>query len=87
MIILDSVKMMTKIHSKVSQAAIAKLVPDGRYDVVAVHDRAALSPGQIQKNSDDVDAIRLKLEELGITEADIADAVKWARANPVVNGA
>lgn len=29
------------------------------------------------------DEARLYLENLGITEQDIADAVKWARENPV----
>ena len=31
------------------------------------------------------DEVRLYLENLGITEQDITDAVKWARENPVEN--
>ena len=79
--------MMTKIQSEVFPAVTSKSRPDGHHDVKALGDRAALSPEQIQQNSDDADAIRLKLEKLGITAADIADAVKWARANPAVDGA
>jgi hypothetical protein len=37
--------------------------------------------------SDGAEAVRRKIEELGITEADIDDAVKWARANPAKDGA
>ena len=32
--------------------------------------------------SDGAEAVRRKIEQLGITKADIDDAVKWARANP-----
>lgn len=31
------------------------------------------------------DEVRLYLEDLGITEQDITDAVKWARENPSEN--
>jgi hypothetical protein len=38
-------------------------------------DRLLLTPARMGA----ADAVRQKLEELGITEADVADAVAWAR--------
>ena len=55
------------------------LVPKAEYfEVEAVNDRIMLTPVRIQSG----DAVRRKLEELGITEQDVADAVKWARSTP-----
>jgi len=38
-----------------------------------------LTPVRIQRG----DAVRAKLSELGLGEADVADAVRWARASAV----
>ena len=49
------------------------------YFEVAVEDgRIILTPAQVGA----ADAVRRKLAELGITEADVADAVAWARRAP-----
>jgi cysteinyl-tRNA synthetase len=51
-------------------------VPDAEYFDVAVEDgRIVLTPVRIQR----ADAVRDKLAKLGIREADVADAVAWAR--------
>jgi bifunctional DNA-binding transcriptional regulator/antitoxin component of YhaV-PrlF toxin-antitoxin module len=49
------------------------------YFQVAVEDgRIILTPARIGSG----DAVRRKLAELGITEADVADALAWARRQP-----
>lgn len=49
------------------------------YFEVEVQDgRIVLTPARIGG----ADAVRRKLEELGITEADVDDAVAWARKHP-----
>lgn len=50
---------------------------------VAVEDgRIVLTPARVGS----ADAVRRKLAELGITEADVADAVAWARRGPDAPG-
>jgi bifunctional DNA-binding transcriptional regulator/antitoxin component of YhaV-PrlF toxin-antitoxin module len=49
---------------------------------VASHFRVEVEDGRIVLTPERLgaaDAVRRKLEELGITEADVADAVAWAR--------
>ena len=49
------------------------------YFEVSVEDgRIILTPTRVGAS----DAVRRKLAELGITEADVADAVAWARRRP-----
>ena len=45
------------------------------YDVTAQNGKIVLTPVRVQQ----ADAVRAKLEELGITEEDVADAITWAR--------
>jgi hypothetical protein len=45
------------------------------YDVVAQNGKIVLTPVRILQ----ADAVRTKLEELGINEDDVADAVDWSR--------
>jgi hypothetical protein len=45
------------------------------YDVAVESGRIILTPVRIQQ----ADAVRSKLETLGITEQDVSDAIKWAR--------
>jgi len=47
------------------------------YDVTVEDGRIVLTPVRVQR----ADAVRDKLAELGISEADIDDAVSWARKN------
>jgi hypothetical protein len=74
--------MLSKITSKnqiTLPKAIMALVPKAEYfEVEAVNDRIMLTPVRLQNG----DGVRRKLEELGITEQDVADAVKWARSTP-----
>jgi hypothetical protein len=45
------------------------------YDVEVENGRIVLTPVRIQQ----ADAVRAKLEALGINEQDVTDAIKWAR--------
>lgn len=71
--------MLAKLTSK-NQLTLPKDVikdfPAAEYfDVTAEGGRIVLTPVRISR----ADAVRDKLEALGITEKDVADAVKWAR--------
>jgi hypothetical protein len=72
--------MLAKITSKnqltLPKAVLAQCFPAEYYDVEAEDDRINLTPVQVTR----MDAVWNKLEALGITEHDIADAVKWARS-------
>jgi intein-encoded DNA endonuclease-like protein len=58
---------------------IVREFPDVEYFDVTVKDRKiVLMPVKIT-HSETVEAVRDKMERLGIKETDIADAVKWAR--------
>ena len=72
--------MLAKLTSKnqitLPKAAVAQ-VQDAEYFDVAVEDgRIVLTPVRVQR----ADAVREKLAALGIREADVADAVAWARS-------
>jgi hypothetical protein len=57
--------------------AILKAVGDADYfDVSAEEGRIVLTPVRVQR----ADAVRAKLESLGITEGDAQDAIEWARS-------
>ena len=59
----------------IPRIATAKF-PDVEYfEVICEDDRIVLIPAQIPS----ADAVRDKLEAQGITDADVADAVAWAR--------
>ncbi len=75
-------KMTSKNQITLPKAVISQLPPSEYYEVEAVNDCIMLTPVHVQKSTDGMGAIWRKIEELGITEADIDDAVKWARANP-----
>jgi hypothetical protein len=51
--------------------------PAEYFDVKACDGQIVLTPVRIQRG----DAVRAKLAELGLTEADVADAVVWARGS------
>lgn len=72
--------MLAKITSK-NQLTLPKSVtqavgPTEYFDVEARAGQIILTPVRIQRG----DAVRAKLAELGLTAADITDAVAWARA-------
>ena len=71
--------MLAKLTSK-NQLTLPKSVtqavgPAEYFDVEARDGQIVLTPVRIQRG----DAVRAKLAELGLTEADIVDAVAWAR--------
>ncbi len=71
--------MLAKLTSK-NQLTLPKRVisafPDTRYfDVTGEDGRIVLTPVRITR----ADAVRAKMDELGLSEADVAAAVTWAR--------
>lgn len=73
--------MLAKITSK-NQLTLPKSVTQAvgattYFDVEARDGQIILTPVRIQRG----DAVRAKLAELSLTEADIGDAVRWARSS------
>ena len=71
--------MLAKLTSRnritLPKAVIADF-PDSLYfDVTKENERIVLTPVRLTR----ADSVRAKLSELGITEADVAGAVAWAR--------
>ena len=59
---------------------IVKSFPNTEYFDVSVKDRMIiLMPVKITRESITLDKVREKLEKLGITQGDVAEAVRWAR--------
>lgn len=76
--------MLAKITSK-NQLTLPKSVTQAvgateYFDVEARAGQIILTPVRIQRS----DAVRVKLAELNLTDADIADAVAWARSPQVM---
>lgn len=71
--------MLAKLTSKnqltLPKALVNSLGKAGYYEVEVVQGRIMLTPVRIQQ----ADAVRAKLEQLGINEQDVSDAVLWAR--------
>ncbi len=71
--------MLAKLTSK-NQLTLPKAVisdfPNTEYfDVTQENGRIVLTPVRLTR----ADAVRAKLAELGLTDADVAEAVAWAR--------
>jgi bifunctional DNA-binding transcriptional regulator/antitoxin component of YhaV-PrlF toxin-antitoxin module len=76
--------MLAKLTSK-NQLTLPKSVTEvigatEYFDVEAREGQIILTPVRIQRG----DAVRAKLAELGLSPADVTDAVRWARAQSVV---
>jgi bifunctional DNA-binding transcriptional regulator/antitoxin component of YhaV-PrlF toxin-antitoxin module len=74
--------MLAKITSK-NQLTLPKAVTQAvgaaeYYEVEARSGQIVLTPVRIQRG----DAVRAKLAELNLSEADVAEAVAWARRAP-----
>lgn len=71
--------MLAKLTSKnqltLPKAVVAAVQETEYFDVIEENGRIVLTPVRINR----ADAVRAKLEELKLSEADIADAVSWAR--------
>lgn len=74
--------MLAKITSKnqltLPKAAVQAVGAAEYFDVEVRVGQIVLTPVRIQRG----DAVRAKLAELGLDEADIAEAVRWARQPP-----
>ncbi len=73
--------MLAKLTSK-NQLTLPKAVTSAveltdYFDVTAENGRIVLTPVRVNR----ADGVRAKLAELGLTEADISDAVAWARSD------
>lgn len=69
-------KMTSKNQLTLPKALTAQVGEPEYFDVEARNGQLILTPVRIQRG----DAIRAKLAELDLTEADVADAVAWARS-------
>lgn len=71
--------MLAKLTSKnqltLPKAVVAAVQGTEYFDVIEENGRIVLTPVRINR----ADAVRAKLEQLKLSEADIADAVSWAR--------
>ena len=72
--------MLAKLTSKnqltLPKAAVQAVGASDYFDVEVREGQIVLTPVRIQRG----DAVRAKLAALGLGEADVADAVRWARA-------
>jgi hypothetical protein len=68
-------KLTAKNQLTLPKRAIELLGPVSHFQVDVEGDRLILTPARPGAAG----AVRRKLEELGVTEADVADAVAWAR--------
>lgn len=72
--------MLAKLTSKnqltLPKAVIEVVEAAEYYDVTAENGRIVLTPVRVNR----ADAVRAKLAELGVSEADVSDAVEWARS-------
>jgi hypothetical protein len=68
-------KMTSKNQLTLPKALVLQVGATEYFDVEARNGQLVLTPVRIQRG----DAVRAKLAELNLTEADIADAVAWAR--------
>ena len=74
-------KLTTKNQLTLHKRALESLgldPPPAYFDVEIDNGRIILTPARVGSS----EAVRRKLAELGITDADVADAVSWARRRP-----
>ncbi len=69
-------KLTAKNQLTLPKAAIAAVDAADYFDVAAENGRIVLTPVRVNRAG----AVRAKLAELGLSEADVADAVAWARS-------
>ncbi|MGH8528287.1 MAG: AbrB/MazE/SpoVT family DNA-binding domain-containing protein [Nevskiales bacterium] len=68
-------KLTSKNQLTLPTKIIRELGATEYFDVTEERGRIVLTPVRIQR----ADAVRAKLEALGVTDKDVADAVTWAR--------
>lgn len=69
-------KMTSKNQLTLPKAAVQAVGAAEYFDVTVREGQIVLTPVRIQRG----DAVRAKLAALGLGEADLADAVRWARS-------
>ncbi len=68
-------KRTSKNQVTLPKAIIQMVDQTDYYDVTAQNRKIVLTPVHLQQ----ADAVRAKLEELGITQDEVSDAIAWAR--------
>ena len=68
-------KRTSKNQVTLPKAIVQKAGEADYYDVAVQDGKIVLTPVRLQQ----ADAVRTKLEELGITQDDVGDAIAWAR--------
>ncbi len=71
-------KLTAKNQLTLPKAATAAVPSSDYFEVETRGGQIILTPVRLQR----ADAVRSKLAQLGITEADVADAIAWARSAP-----
>lgn len=78
--------MLAKLTSKnqltLPKAVVTAVGPTEYFEVEVSHGQIVLTPVRIQRG----DAVRAKLAALGLTDAGVADAVRWARTGAAAHG-
>ncbi len=69
-------KMTSKNQLTLPKAVTAAVEASDYFDVTTENGRIVLTPVRINR----ADGVRAKLAELGLTDADLSDAVAWARS-------
>ena len=69
-------KMTSKNQLTLPKAVVEAVATPEYFDVEVRDGQIVLTPVRIQRG----DAVRAKLAALGLTEADVSDAVRWARS-------
>ena len=70
------VKLTSRNRLTLPKAVMSAVERSEYLDVTEENGRIVLTPVHVNR----ANAVRAKLAELGITEADVADAVAWARS-------
>jgi hypothetical protein len=68
-------KLTAKNQLTLPKAALSEVCEAEYFDVTVEDGRIVLTPVRIQR----AEAVRDKLQELGISEGDVEDAVNWSR--------
>src|SRR4051812_1797141 len=71
-------KLTAKNQLTLPKAVVDAIGPAQYFDVNMSEGQIVLTPVRIQRG----DAVRAKLAQLGVTPADVAKAVEWARRGP-----
>jgi hypothetical protein len=71
-------KMTSKNQLTLPKSVVEAVAATEYFDVEVREGQIVLTPVRMQRG----DAVRAKLTALGLTDADVADAVRWARSQP-----